>query len=40
VNEVRKVSINAEGNRVFPDVVINFRLDGKKMIVDSKVSLA
>jgi DNA recombination protein RmuC len=27
-----------EGNRVFPDVVINLP-DGKKMIVDSKVSL-
>lgn len=30
--------MNNEGNRVFPDVVINLP-DGKKMIVDSKVSL-
>lgn len=29
---------NEEGNRVFPDVVINLP-DGKKMIIDSKVSL-
>ncbi len=29
---------NADGNRVFPDVVINLP-DGKKMIVDSKVTL-
>lgn len=30
--------VNEEGNRVFPDVVINLP-DGKKMIVDSKVTL-
>ena len=35
---VQKSHINGEGNRVFPDVVINLP-DGKKMIVDSKVSL-
>jgi DNA recombination protein RmuC len=35
---VQQVHTNAEGNRVFPDVVINLP-DGKKMIVDSKVSL-
>ncbi|WP_163398936.1 DNA recombination protein RmuC [Flavobacterium fluviatile] len=36
--EVQQSFINADGNRVFPDVVINLP-DGKKMIVDSKVSL-
>jgi DNA recombination protein RmuC len=35
---VQQSHINGEGNRVFPDVVINLP-DGKKMIVDSKVSL-
>lgn len=35
---VQKSHTNTEGNRVFPDVVINLP-DGKKMIVDSKVSL-
>ena len=35
---VQQSHINTEGNRVFPDVVINLP-DGKKMIVDSKVSL-
>jgi len=35
---VQQVHTSAEGNRVFPDVVINLP-DGKKMIVDSKVSL-
>ncbi|MBE8728075.1 DNA recombination protein RmuC [Flavobacterium hungaricum] len=37
--EVQQSFTNTEGNRVFPDVVINLP-DGKKMIVDSKVSLA
>ncbi|WP_125723438.1 DNA recombination protein RmuC [Flavobacterium ustbae] len=37
--EVQQSFSNAEGNRVFPDVIINLP-DGKKMIVDSKVSLA
>ncbi|KAF2514328.1 DNA recombination protein RmuC [Flavobacterium foetidum] len=37
--EVQQSFVNTEGNRVFPDVVINLP-DGKKMIVDSKVSLA
>lgn len=37
--EVQQSFTNSEGNRVFPDVVINLP-DGKKMIVDSKVSLA
>jgi len=37
--EVQQSFTNNEGNRVFPDVVINLP-DGKKMIVDSKVSLA
>lgn len=37
--EVQQSFMNNEGNRVFPDVVINLP-DGKKMIVDSKVSLA
>ncbi|KQO33017.1 DNA polymerase V [Flavobacterium sp. Leaf82] len=36
--EVQQSFTNSEGNRVFPDVVINLP-DGKKMIVDSKVSL-
>ncbi|SEO38389.1 DNA recombination protein RmuC [Flavobacterium sp. CF108] len=36
--EVQQSFVNTEGNRVFPDVVINLP-DGKKMIVDSKVSL-
>jgi DNA recombination protein RmuC len=35
---VQQSHTNAEGSRVFPDVVINLP-DGKKMIVDSKVSL-
>ena len=35
---VQQSHTNTEGNRVFPDVVINLP-DGKKMIVDSKVSL-
>jgi DNA recombination protein RmuC len=35
---VQQNHTTAEGNRVFPDVVINLP-DGKKMIVDSKVSL-
>jgi len=36
--EVQQSFTNNEGTRVFPDVVINLP-DGKKMIVDSKVSL-
>ncbi|MEC5164777.1 DNA recombination protein RmuC [Flavobacterium sp. PL11] len=36
--EVQKAFTTDDGNRVFPDVVINLP-DGKKMIVDSKVSL-
>ena len=36
--EVQQSFTNADGYRVFPDVVINLP-DGKKMIVDSKVSL-
>ncbi|MNX12190.1 DNA recombination protein RmuC [compost metagenome] len=36
--EVQQSFTNSEGTRVFPDVVINLP-DGKKMIVDSKVSL-
>jgi DNA recombination protein RmuC len=36
--EVQQSFITDEGSRVFPDVVINLP-DGKKMIVDSKVSL-
>ncbi len=36
--EVQQSFITDEGNRVFPDVVINLP-DGKKMIVDSKVTL-
>ncbi|REG94113.1 DNA recombination protein RmuC [Flavobacterium aquicola] len=35
---VQQSHVNEEGQRVFPDVVINLP-DGKKMIVDSKVSL-
>lgn len=35
---VQQSFITEEGNRVFPDVVINLP-DGKKMIVDSKVTL-
>ncbi|NDP26701.1 MAG: DNA recombination protein RmuC [Flavobacterium sp.] len=35
---VQQSHVNGEGSRVFPDVVINLP-DGKKMIVDSKVSL-
>jgi len=35
---VQQSHTNSDGNRVFPDVVINLP-DGKKMIVDSKVSL-
>jgi DNA recombination protein RmuC len=36
--EVQQSFTTSEGNRVFPDVVINLP-DGKKMIVDSKVTL-
>ncbi|HLA56961.1 MAG TPA: DNA recombination protein RmuC [Flavobacterium sp.] len=36
--EIQQSFTNEEGARVFPDVVINLP-DGKKMIVDSKVSL-
>jgi len=36
--EIQKSFVTEEGNRVQPDVVINLP-DGKKMIVDSKVSL-
>lgn len=36
--EVQQSFITEEGNRVFPDVIINLP-DGKKMIVDSKVTL-
>jgi DNA recombination protein RmuC len=36
--EVQQAFTTEEGNRVFPDVVINLP-DGKKMVVDSKVSL-
>lgn len=35
---VQQSFVTAEGNRVFPDVIINLP-DGKKMIVDSKVAL-
>jgi DNA recombination protein RmuC len=35
---VQQSHINEDGQRVFPDVVINLP-DGKKMVVDSKVSL-
>ncbi|QLC67727.1 DNA recombination protein RmuC [Flavobacterium sp. LPB0248] len=37
--EVQQSFTNSEGSRVLPDVVINLP-DGKKMIVDSKVSLS
>jgi DNA recombination protein RmuC len=36
--EVQQSFVTEEGNRVFPDVVINLP-DGKKMVVDSKVAL-
>ena len=36
--EVQQSFTTEEGNRVFPDVVINLP-DGKKMVVDSKVTL-
>lgn len=36
--EVQQSFVTEEGNRLFPDVVINLP-DGKKMIVDSKVTL-
>jgi DNA recombination protein RmuC len=36
--EVQQSFVTDEGNRVFPDVVINLP-DGKKMVVDSKVTL-
>lgn len=36
--EVQQSFTNEEGSRVFPDVVINLP-DGKKMVVDSKVTL-
>jgi len=36
--EVQKSHTNEDGNRVLPDVVINLP-DGKKMVIDSKVSL-
>lgn len=36
--EVQQSFINEEGTRILPDVVINLP-DGKKMVVDSKVSL-
>ena len=36
--EVQQSFVTQDGNRVFPDVVINLP-DGKKMIVDSKVTL-
>lgn len=36
--EVQQSFTNAEGNRIQPDVIINLP-DGKKMVVDSKVSL-
>ncbi len=36
--EVQQSFVTEDGNRVFPDVVINLP-DGKKMIVDSKVTL-
>ena len=36
--EIQKSFTTEEGNRVQPDVIINLP-DGKKMIVDSKVSL-
>ena len=36
--EVQQSFTTTEGNRIFPDVIINLP-DGKKMVVDSKVSL-
>jgi DNA recombination protein RmuC len=36
--EVQQSFVTGDGNRVFPDVVINLP-DGKKMVVDSKVTL-
>lgn len=36
--EVQQSFTNEEGNRILPDVIINLP-DGKKMVVDSKVSL-
>jgi DNA recombination protein RmuC len=36
--EIQQGHITDEGNRVYPDVIINLP-DGKKMIIDSKVSL-
>jgi DNA recombination protein RmuC len=36
--EMQQSFVTEEGNRVFPDVVINLP-DGKKMVVDSKVTL-
>ncbi len=36
--EVQQSFTNQEGNRIMPDVIINLP-DGKKMVVDSKVSL-
>jgi DNA recombination protein RmuC len=36
--QVQQSFVTEEGNRVFPDVVINLP-DGKKMVVDSKVTL-
>ncbi|PIF43341.1 DNA recombination protein RmuC [Chryseobacterium sp. 52] len=36
--EVQKSHVTTEGNRVLPDVIVNLP-DGKKMIIDSKVSL-
>ena len=35
---VQQSHITEDGNRVFPDVIINLP-DGKKMIIDSKVTL-
>ncbi|NMH28127.1 DNA recombination protein RmuC [Flavobacterium silvaticum] len=36
--EVQQSFTTTEGNRVFPDVIVNLP-DGKKMVIDSKVSL-
>ncbi|MBB6371740.1 DNA recombination protein RmuC [Chryseobacterium shigense] len=36
--EIQKSHLTTEGNRVLPDVIVNLP-DGKKMIIDSKVSL-